>query len=284
MSNYLNHLKDIIYYMKEPLIVGVLLSLCAAIIGVVLVLKRYSMIGDGLSHVGFGALATALALNLAPLQLAIPVVIIAAYILLRIGESTKIKGDAAIALISSSALAIGYLFGSLTKGFTADINNYMFGSITTATKADLYMIVPLAAIIIILFVFTYNRIFSVTFDPSFAKATGIHTKSYNVLLATLTAIVVVIGMRVMGTLLISSLIIFPALSSMRVFNNFKKVIFSSALISIFCFLIAFTTFTKFSSAATIVIVNLVVFLLFTLIGFVIRKIKRNKVKEQSIIK
>lgn len=284
MSGFINRLNDIFLYMKEPLIVGVLLSLCASIIGVVLVLKRYSMIGDGLSHVGFGALATALALNLAPLQLAIPVVIISAYILLRIGESTKIKGDAAIALISSSALAIGYLFGSLTKGFTADINNYMFGSITTATKADLYMILPLSAIIIVVFVFTYNRIFSVTFDSSFAKATGVHTKSYNVLLAILTAIVVVIGMRVMGTLLISSLIIFPALSSMRVFNNFKKVIFSSALISIFCFLVAFIGFTKFSSAATIVIVNLFVFIIFTTIGFIIRKIKRYQKKDDSIIR
>jgi zinc transport system permease protein len=196
---------------------------------------------------------------------------VAAYILLRLGQNTKIKADAAIAILSSSALAIGYLAGSLSSGFTADINNYMFGSITTASKTDLYLILPLSAIIIICFILFYNRIFAVTFDESFAKATGMHTRFYNILLAIFTAIVVVIGMRIMGTLLISSLIIFPALSSMRVFNNFKKVIISSMFISIFSFLVAFFAFSQFSSAASIVIVNLLVFLLFTFVGVLIRR-------------
>jgi len=257
--------------MKEPLLVGILLSLCAAILGVVLVLKRYSMIGDGLSHVAFGSVAVALALGQTPIQFALPIVMVAAYILLRLGQNTKIKADAAIAILSSSALAIGYLAGSLSSGFTADINNYMFGSITTASKTDLYLILPLSAIIIICFILFYNRIFAVTFDESFAKATGMHTRFYNILLAIFTAIVVVIGMRIMGTLLISSLIIFPALSSMRVFNNFKKVIISSMFISIFSFLVAFFAFSQFSSAASIVIVNLLVFLLFTFVGVLIRR-------------
>ena len=239
--------------------VGILLSLCAAILGVVLVLKRYSMIGDGLSHVAFGSVAVALALGQTPIQFALPIVMVAAYILLRLGQNTKIKADAAIAILSSSALAIGYLAGSLSSGFTADINNYMFGSITTASKTDLYLILPLSAIIIICFILFYNRIFAVTFDESFAKATGMHTRFYNILLAIFTATGVVIGMRIMGTLLISSLIIFPALSSMRVFNNFKKVIISSMFISIFSFLVAFFAFSQFSSAASIVIVNLLVF-------------------------
>ncbi|HHU23778.1 MAG: metal ABC transporter permease [Bacilli bacterium] len=271
MINFFEQVRDIFTYMKEPLLVGILLSLCAAILGVVLVLKRYSMIGDGLSHVAFGSFAVALALNQTPVQFALPIVMVAAYILLRLGQNTKIKADAAIALLSSSALAIGYLAGSLSSGFTADINNYMFGSITTASKTDLYMIVPLAAIIIICFIVFYNRIFAVTFDESFAKATGMHTRFYNILLSIFTAIVVVIGMRIMGSLLISSLIIFPALTSMRVFNNFKKVIVSSMFISVFCFLVAFFAFSQYSSAASIVIVNLLVFILFTFIGMLIRR-------------
>ena len=271
MSNFFEQVRDIFIYMKEPLLVGILLSLCAAILGVVLVLKRHSMIGDGLSHVAFGSVAVALALGQTPIQFALPLVMVAAYILLRLGQNTKIKADAAIAILSSSALAIGYLAGSLSSGFTADINNYMFGSITTASKTDLYLILPLSAIIIICFILFYNRIFAVTFDESFAKATGMHTRFYNILLAIFTAIVVVIGMRIMGTLLISSLIIFPALSSMRVFNNFKKVIISSMFISIFSFLVAFFAFSQFSSAASIVIVNLLVFLLFTFVGVLIRR-------------
>ena len=270
MNNFFEQVRDIFIYMKEPLLVGILLSLCAAILGVVLVLKRHSMIGDGLSHVAFGSVAVALALGQTPIQFALPIVMVAAYILLRLGQNTKIKADAAIAILSSSALAIGYLAGSLSSGFTADINNYMFGSITTASKTDLYLILPLSAIIIICFILFYNRIFAVTFDESFAKATGMHTRFYNILLAIFTAIVVVIGMRIMGTLLISSLIIFPALSSMRVFNNFKKVIISSMFISIFSFLVAFC-FLAILFRASIVIVNLLVFLLFTFVGVLIRR-------------
>lgn len=266
---------DIIFY---PLIVGILISLTAAILGVVLVLKRYSMIGDGLSHVSFGVFAIIMAIS--PLitsltsdlitYIAIPIVMVVAYILLRIGESTKIKGDAAIGLISSAALAIGYFVGSLSEGFTKDINSMMFGSIVLANKKDFLIILPVCLIVILIFVFFYNRIFSVTFDEDFAKATGIKTKIYNMIFAFFTAITVVIGIKLMGALLISSLIILPALSAMQVFTKFKKVIIASSLISVFCFVVAFFAFVNFSSASSIVIVNLIVFIIFSIIGFIKR--------------
>lgn len=268
---FLANIVDIIKYMKEPILVGVLLSISAAMLGVILVLKRYSMIGDGLSHVGFGAFALALALNQEPLFVALPIVIVAAYVLLRIGESKKLKGDAAIALISSSALAIGYLIGNLSNGFSADIASYMFGSITTATTQDLYYILPITILIIILFIAFQNRIFAVTFDENFAKAMGIKTRFYNIGLSIVTAVIVVLGIRIMGTLLISSLIIFPALTSMRLFRRFKWSVWVSMILSVVCFLIAFFCFTEYSSASSIVLVNLVFYILATIISIIRRK-------------
>ena len=274
MANLFGNL-DIILY---PLMVGILLSLTASILGVVLVLKRYSMIGDGLSHVTFGvfAIIMALAPHLGNLStfVAIPIVIVIAYILLRIGESTKIKGDAAIGLISSAALAIGYFVGSLSEGFTKDINSMMFGSIITANKQDFLIILPVSLIVVILFVVLYNRIFSVTFDEDFAKATGVKTTLYNMIFACFTAVTVVIGIKIMGALLISSLVILPALSAMQVFTKFKKVIIASALISVFCFIVAFIGFANYSSAAIIVIIDLVVFIIFTIIGYIRKKLTR----------
>lgn len=256
-------------FFKYPILVGVLLCLSASIIGVVLVLKRYSMIGDGLSHVSFGVFAVALAVNVSPnfpIFIAIPIVIVVAYILLRVGQNTKMKGDAAIALISSSALAIAYLVLNIT-GSNIDIDNYLFGSVLFASKSDFMMILPIAIIVVLFFIFFYNRIFAVTFDESFAKATGTKTKLYNAIFAILTAVIIVLGMRIMGTLLISSLIIFPALSSMRVFNKFKVVVIASAVLSVVSFLIAFFVFTDFPSGASVVIVNLCFFILFSAIGF-----------------
>lgn len=270
---FLATITDIIKYMKEPIIVGVLLSISAAMLGVILVLKRYSMIGDGLSHVGFGAFAVALALNQEPLLVSLPIVIVAAYVLLRIGESKKLKGDAAIALISSSALAIGYLIGNLSNGFSADIGSYMFGSITTATKQDLYYIFPITILIIILFIVFQNRIFAITFDEPFAKAMGIRTRFYNIGLSIVTAVIVVLGIRIMGTLLISSLIIFPALTSMRLFRRFKWSVWAAMILSVACFLIAFFCFTEYSSASSIVLVNLVFYLLATIISVINKKRK-----------
>lgn len=255
-------------FFKFPLLVGILLCLSASVVGVVLVLKRYSMIGDGLSHVSFGVVAVAMAVNVTPklsIFVAIPIVVIVAYFLLLIGNNTKMKGDSAIALISSSALAIAYLVLNVT-GTSIDIDNYLFGSILFATKKDFFLILPIAVIVIVFFVLFYNRIFAVTFDEAFAKATGTNTKLYNAIFAILTAIIIVLGMRIMGTLLISSLIIFPALTSMQVFKKFKLVIISSAIISVVNFLVSFFAFTNFPSGASVVIVNLVTFIVFACLG------------------
>ena len=222
-------------FLARALIVGVLISVCSALLGVSLVLKRFSMIGDGLSHVGFGAMAIAAAANIAPLWLALPVVIISAFLLLRISEKGKIKGDAAIALLSTGALAIGVMVTSMTTGMNVDIYNYMFGSILTMKQTDIVITSVLAAVVITLFVVFYDEIFAVTFDESFAKATGTKVSVYNMLIASLTAVTIVIGMRMMGALLISSLIIFPSVTSMRLAKSYKKVIISSCIISIFCF-------------------------------------------------
>lgn len=260
-------------FIVRALIVGILVSLCAALLGVSLVLKRYSMIGDGLSHVGFGALSIAMALNLAPLQVSVPVVVVAAFLLLRISENSKIKGDAAIALIATSSLAIGVIVTSLTTGMNIDVYNYMFGSILAMSKSDVYTSIILSVVVILLFVLFYNKIFAVTFDENFAKATGTNTNIYNMLIAFLTAITIVVGMRIMGTLLISSLIIFPALTSMRIFKSFKGVVISSAIISIICFVIGIMTSFQFSlpAGASIVVINIVVFIIFYLIGKITKR-------------
>ena len=261
-------------FMVRAIIVGSAVALCSALLGVSLVLKRYSMIGDGLSHVGFGALSIAMAMNLAPLQIAVPVVVVAAFFLLRISQNSKIKGDAAIALISSTSIAIGVTVTSLTTGLNADINSYMFGSILAMTKNDVNISIVLSAVVFILFVVFYDRIFATTFDETFAKATGVKVELYNMLIAFLTAITIVLGMRIMGTMLISSLIVFPALTSMRVFNSFKSVIISSGIISVVCFFIGMTVSFLYSTpaGASVVIVNAVVFLIFSLIGLITKRV------------
>ncbi len=263
-------------FIRRALLVGILVSLCAAILGVSLVLKRYSMIGDGLSHVGFGSLSVAMAFNLAPLQVSIPVVVLAAFFLLRISESSKIKGDAAIALISSSSLAIGVIVTSLTTGMNTDVCNYMFGSILAMQKSDVYLSVVLSVIVLILYGIFYNKIFAVTFDESFAKATGIKAGRYNMLVALLTALTIVIGMRLMGALLISSLIIFPSLTSMRIFGSFKGVIITSAILSVICFFIGIVISFQYNipAGASVVAVNLMAFIAASCIAAV-RKIGVN---------
>ena len=254
-------------FLTRALIVGVLISVCSALLGVSLVLKRFSMIGDGLSHVGFGAMAIAAAANIAPLWLALPVVIISAFLLLRISEKGKIKGDAAIALLSTGALAIGVMVTSMTTGMNVDIYNYMFGSILTMKQTDIVITSVLAAVVITLFVVFYDEIFAVTFDESFAKATGTKVSVYNMLIASLTAVTIVIGMRMMGALLISSLIIFPSVTSMRLAKSYKKVIISSCIISIFCFVSGLIFSVKHSAptGASVVCINLFVFVLFSLL-------------------
>lgn len=262
-------------FLVRAVIVGLLVSLCAALLGVSLVLKRYSMIGDGLSHVGFGALAIATAMNAAPLTVSIPVVVLAAFLLLRISENSKIKGDAAIALISTSALAIGVVVISMTTGMNTDVCNYMFGSILAMSKDDVTLSIVLAIVVLVLFVLFYNKIFAVTFDENFARATGVKTSLYNMLIAFLTAITIVLGMRMMGALLISSLIIFPSLTSMRLCKTFRSVTICSAFVSIICFFIGVVGSYIYATptGASVVIVNIVGFLMFWIIGFMKGKVK-----------
>ena len=260
----------------RALIVGILVSLCAALLGVSLVLKRYSMIGDGLSHVGFGALAVATVMTLAPMAVAIPVVIVAAFILLRLSSDGKIKGDAAIALISTGALAIGVMAVSMSSGMNIDINSYLFGSIISVSSEDVVISVVLAVAVIAMFIFFYTKIFAITFDESFAKATGTNANLYNMLIALLTAVTIVIGMRLMGSMLISSLIIFPALCSMRVFKSFFSVTVCSAVISVTTFIagmmISYAADTP--CGASIVCVNIVVFALFFVCGAIMQRNRR----------
>ena len=224
-------------FLVRAMIGGICISLCASLLGVSLVLKRYSMIGDGLSHVSFGALSIAVAFNWAPLAVSIPVVAAAAVLLLRITGNGKIKSDAAIAMISAGSLAIGIIVTSLTTGMTTDVSSYMFGSILAMSREDMYLSVVLSLVVLGMFVICYNKVFAVTFDESFAKATGVRVSAYNLLIAVLTAITIVLGMRMMGAMLISSLVIFPALTSMRVFKSFLGVVVSSGVVSVVCFFI-----------------------------------------------
>lgn len=257
-------------FMTRAFLVGSLAALCSALLGVSLVLKRYSMIGDGLSHVGFGAMAIAAAMNVAPLTVAIPVVIVAAILLLRISGNAKIKGDAAIALISTTSLAVGVMVISLTTGMNTDVYNYMFGSILAMSAEDVKLSLVLSVFVLILFIVFYHKIFAITFDETFARATGVKAGVYNTLIAVLTAVTIVLGMRMMGALLISSLIIFPALTSMRVCRTFKSVIINAAVISVVC-LIAGVTLSYVAATpagASVVLANLVMMVLYTVVGAV----------------
>lgn len=257
-------------FMTRAFLVGSLVALCSALLGVSLVLKRYSMIGDGLSHVGFGAMAIAAAMNAAPLAIAIPVVIVAAILLLRISGNAKIKGDAAIALISTTSLAVGVMVISLTTGMNTDVYNYMFGSILAMSAEDVKLSLVLSVFVLILFIVFYHKIFAITFDETFARATGVKAGVYNTLIAVLTAVTIVLGMRMMGALLISSLIIFPALTSMRVCRTFKSVIINAAVISVVC-LIAGVTLSYVAATpagASVVLANLVMMVLYTVVGAV----------------
>lgn len=251
-------------FMVRAFIVGILVSLCASLLGSSLVLKRYSMIGDGLSHVGFAALAIAYPFGFSPLYISIPACIAAAFFLLQLKSSAKIKGDAATALMCSGALAIGVMVISLTTGMNTDVCNYMFGSILAMSRSDLYLSVILSVVVLILFVVFYERIFAVTFDETFAAATGTDSRKYNVIIAILTAVTVVLGMRMMGTLLISSLIVFPALTAMRVTKQFRTTIVLSAVLATGCFLagLCFSYLRSVPTGACIVVVDILVFGIF----------------------
>ena len=254
------------------LIAGVSVSLCASLLGVSLVLKRCSMIGDGLSHVGYGTLCIAVALGWAPMQVTIPVVIIAAYILLRLSENSRIGGDTAIALFSTSALALG-IFASSKANLTTDVSHYMFGSILAMSHGDVIFSVILSICVLLVYLLFYDKIFAVTFDENFARATGLNVRFYNLLIAVLTAVTVVLGMMMMGALLISSLMIFPAVTAMRINKHFRGVVLTAVLISVGCFLtgLFLSLWIDTAVGASVIIMNLIVFVTVSLLSFLRRK-------------
>lgn len=271
------------FYMQYPfvwyaLIVGTLIALCSSLIGVTLVLKRYSFIGDGLSHVAFGAMAVATIFNLSDNTIFVmPITILAAVLLLRSGQNAKIKGDAAIAMLSVGALALGYLvlhLFSTSANISGDVCSSLFGStsILTLSEHDVWLCVIMAIVVIFIFWYFYNRIFAVTFDETFAKATGINADKYNLWIAVIIAIIIVMGMNLVGSLLISALIIFPSLSAMRIFQNFKQVVICSAAISVSCALIGILISILYSTpaGATIVAVDMIAFFISCVIEKIIK--------------
>ena len=269
-------------FVRNALLAGLLISLCAGLLGVMLVLKRYSMIGDGLSHVAFGAMAIAAVAGFAPMTVALPVTVLAAVFLLWANEKGMIKGDAAIAMLSAGAMAIGYLLlnifpSSDTGSISGDVCSSLFGSTSmmTLSDADVWLCVGLCAAVILFFVLCYNRIFAVTFDSDFAAASGVKTSLYNFIVAVVSGIVIVLAMKLVGALLISALIIFPALSSMRVFRHFKSVIISSAVVAVVGSSVGLllSLLYGFPTGAAVVVVHLIIFAAFWIVGAIAHKSK-----------
>lgn len=264
------------------LIAGVAVSLCASLLGVSLVLKRCSMIGDGLSHVGYGTLCIAVAMGWAPMQVTIPVVIAAAYILLRLSESSRMRGDTAIALFSTSAMAVGILVSSKAN-LTTDVSHYMFGSILAMSKSEVILSVILSICVLLVYVLFYDKIFAVTFDENFARATGLNVRFYNLLIAVLTAVTVVLGMMLMGALLISSLMIFPAVTAMRLCKSFRHVVITAVVVSVGCFLLGLLLSLWLDAAvgASVIIVNLTVYLAATGIHLLQNRRRRQTERKEA---
>ena len=250
-------------FMVKALVVGVVLAVTAGLIGVSLVLRRKAMIGDGLSHVGFGAFAIATVIGVMPLQMALPIVILAAILILQVNQKSKVDADALIAMLSAGALAVGTLVISVVKGVNTDINNYLFGSILALDDFDVVAGIIFSLVVILFFIVKYHEIFAMTFDENFAKSIGLKTERLNTIFAILCAVVVVLGMRLVGALLISSLIIFPTVTAMQVVKSFKAVVFTSVIVSVFCMVmgIIFSYFVATPTGATIVIFNVMAFLL-----------------------
>ena len=261
-------------FVRYALVVGVLIALCSSLLGVTLVLKRFSFIGDGLSHVAFGAMAIAAVLQITnEMPLVMVITVLSAVLLLRTGQNTKIKGDAAIAMISVGALAVGYLLMNLfstSSNLSGDVCSTLFGStsILTLSSAEVWLCVGMSALVAAVFVLFYNKIFAVTFDENFARATGTKAGLYNLLIAVVTAVIIVLAMNLVGSLLISALVIFPALSAMRVFKSFRGVTICAAVLSVFCALfgILASILAGTPVGSTIVAVQIVLFFVFLLIG------------------
>ena len=259
-------------FIVRALIVGVCISLCSSLLGVNMVLKKKAMIGDGLSHVAFGSCAIAVCLNWAPLALTIPVVIVASFLILKISEKSKIHGDSLIAILASSSLAIGYIVIH-SGGVNVDIENYLYGSIYGISSLEIALSISLAVIVLLAFILFYNRIFTVTFDEDFAKASGVKTGLYNIIISALCSLTVVIGMKVMGTLLITSLIVFPCLSARQIFKRYKTVVIASGVISVLCFIIGLILnfYVDMPVGSTIVVINLIVFIIMLITGYFLRR-------------
>ncbi len=279
-----NMVETLQFYLSYPfvryaLVVGTLIALCSALFGVTLVLKRFSYIGDGLSHVAFGALAVATLFDIGSTSVVVmPVTVLAAILILRTGQNPKIHGDAAIAMLSVGSLAVGYLVMNLfstSANISGDVCSTLFGStsILTLTKAEVWLCVVMSVIVVVVFILLYNRIFAVTFDENFARATGLRAGVYNNLIAVITAVIIVLAMNLVGSLLISALIIFPALSAMRVIQNFKGVVIYAAVLSVLCAFVGIVLSILFSTpvGSTIVAADIVVFLGNSLIGKWIRR-------------
>ncbi len=250
-------------FMQRALLVGLFVAICAALVGVSLVLRKNSMIGDGLSHTAFSAFALAAVFGFAPLYFALPIVILASFFVLRLSRNRKIHGDAAIAVLSASSLALGTFAISVTKGVNIDLNSYLFGSILSVSWLDVWLSAGLAAIVVILYFFAYHRIFAITFDEEFARSVGVKTGLYDAIFAAICSVVIVLGMRLLGSLLISSLIIFPTLTAMRCAKTFKGVVAASVIISAVAFVtgLVLSYFCAAPTGATVVLVNLAALIL-----------------------
>lgn len=267
-------------FVRYAFIVGILIALCSALLGVPLVLKRFSFIGDGLSHVAFGAISIASVLNLTNnMLLVLPVTVVCAILLLHTGQNTKIKGDAAIGMISVGALALGYMIMSVfstSSNLSGDVCSTLFGStsILTLDESKVLFCAVLSMLVIVFYVLFYNRIFAVTFDEDFAKATGIRTRLYNLMIAIVIAVIIVVAMNLVGSLLISALVIFPAISAMRIFNSFKKVTIFAAVLSVFCTAVGIivSVVAETPVGATIVVCDIIAFFLCSLVGRMVKAV------------
>ncbi len=280
MADIFQKLSEYISYpfVRYALVAGVLIALCASLLGVILVLKRYSFIGDGLSHVAFGAMAAATAMNFATdMAVVLIVTVISAVFLLKSGRNAKIKGDAAIAMVSVGALAVGYLIMnvfSTSPNISGDVCSTLFGSasILTLSKGDVLLCLIMSIVVLFVFSFLYNKIFSVTFDESFAKATGINIEFYNSLIAIITAIIIVLAMTLVGSLLTSALIIFPALTAMRLFKSFKSVMICSLITAVASASLGMiiSILVSVPAGSMIVVVDIVIFGIFTILGKILK--------------
>ena len=279
--------ETLFYYLEYPfvryaIITAVLIALCSSLLGVTLVLKRFSFIGDGLSHVAFGILAVAAVLHLSNnMLLVLPITVLCAILLLRTGKNARVRGDAAIAMISVASLAVGYLLMNIfstSSNISGDVCSSLFGSMSllTLTSTEVWLCAILSTAVVVLFIIFYNKIFAVTFDEDFAKASGLHAGAYNLLIAVITAVIIVVAMNLVGSLLISALIVFPALSSMRLFKSFKTVTICSAVISVICALTGIIVSILFGTpvGSTIVAADAAVFGICCLIGFLLGSSKK----------